>query len=64
MIVTVSPHQGCALRPEEWWSMHGAGAWNRDKKRGWSPGSGKSSPMLTLNEIEEKWLLPMLGSTS
>ena len=32
--------------------MHNASAWNGDKKRGWSPSSGKLSRMLTLNEIE------------
>jgi len=32
--------------------MHDAGAWNGDKKRGGTPGPGKLSWMLTLNEIE------------
>jgi len=41
MIVTVSPCQGHTPRPEDAWSMHG-----------WSPGPGRWSRMLTLNEIE------------
>ena len=52
MIVTVSPRQGHAPRPEDAWSVHDAGTWNGDKKRGWSPSLYKLSQMLTLNEIE------------
>jgi len=52
MIITVSPCQGRAPRPENVWSVHDTGAWNRDKEWGWSPGPSKSSRMLTLNEIE------------
>jgi len=52
MIITVSPHQGCTPRPEDVWSMHDTGTWNGDKKQRGSPVPGKSSRMLTLNEIE------------
>jgi len=32
--------------------VHDASTWNGDKKWGWSPSPGKSSRMLTLNELE------------
>jgi len=37
--------------------VYSTSTWNGDKKQGWSPGSSKSSPMLTLNEIEGEMAL-------